>query len=244
MYQFDGKRVVVTGGSRGIGAAIAREFSARGARVAIVARDAERARAAAAALGPNAAAFAAHVADETAVNDTFGAIAERFGGIDILVNNAGITRDNLLMRMKGEDWDEVMATNLRGTFLCARAALRPMLKQRAGRIVNVTSVIGLIGNAGQGNYAASKAGIIAFTKSLAKEVASRGITANAVAPGLIATEMTSAMSGEAQKNVLAGIPLGRFGAPEDVAAAVLFLASDAAAYITGEVLRVDGGLAM
>lgn len=243
MFEVNGLRVVVTGGSKGIGADIARAFAERGAKVAIVARNLERAQATAAELPGEAVAFAADVADEEAVARVFGEIAEALGGVDVLINNAGITRDKLLMQMKADDWNQVMETNLRSCFLCSRAVCRPMLKQRSGRIINITSVIGLTGNAGQSNYAASKAGMIGYTKSLAKELASRSITVNAVAPGMIDTDMTRELPEATQEQIKKGIPLGRLGSGDDVAAACLFLASPAAAYITGDTLRVDGGLA-
>lgn len=244
MWNFEGKRVIVTGGSRGIGASISRAFAERGAHVAILARDLERARAAAAEIGPSAQAWATDVADESAVQESFDAALEALGGVDVLVNNAGITRDKLLMQMRSGDWDEVMAANLRSCFLCSKAVLRPMLRQRAGRIINVTSVIGLTGNAGQANYAASKAGIVGYTKSLARELASRSITVNAVAPGMIDTDMTRSLPEAAREQILGQIPLGRLGSGAEVAGAVLFLASEASTYVTGEVLRVDGGMAM
>ena len=184
------------------------------------------------------------VADRASVDAAFEHILKTHGRIDHLVNNAGVTRDNLLLRMKRDEWDGVMATNLTGTFNCTQAALRPMLKQRSGRIVNLTSVVGITGNAGQANYAASKAGIIGFTKSVAREVASRSITVNAVAPGLIETDMTAAMTEMAREAITMSIPMGRVGTPDDVAEAVGFLVSDAAAYITGQVLGVDGGFHM
>jgi 3-oxoacyl-[acyl-carrier protein] reductase len=184
------------------------------------------------------------VAERSSVEAAVAGVLERCGRLDILVNNAGITRDNLLIRMKPEEWDQVLATNLSGVFHCTQAALKPMLKQRAGRIVSVASVVGLTGNAGQANYAASKAGLLGFTKSLARELASRSITVNAVAPGFIESDMTAAMSEKARQAVTSAIPMGRVGRPEDVAGAVVFLASDAAAYITGQVLAVDGGFHM
>jgi 3-oxoacyl-[acyl-carrier protein] reductase len=192
--------------------------------------------------GGQAYALQANVADEEAVNGLIKTVIERSGRIDVLVNNAGITRDGLLMRMKTEDWQSVINLNLSGVFLCTRAVTRPMLKQKSGRIINITSVVGLMGNAGQSNYAAAKAGVVGFTRSTAKEMASRGITVNAVAPGFIATDMTKDLDAE---GILAAIPLGRFGTPEQVAGAVRFLAADpAAAYITGQVLQVDGGMVM
>jgi 3-oxoacyl-[acyl-carrier protein] reductase len=238
---------LVTGASRGIGRAIARELARQGANVLAAARDQEKLAAVVAEIvaeGGKALALSLDVADPASVAQAFEAILKTHGRLDHLVNNAGITRDNLVLRMKPEDWSQVLDTNLTGAFLCTQAALRPMLKQRAGRIVNVTSVVGLTGNAGQANYAASKAGLVGFTRSVAREVASRSITVNAVAPGFIETDMTAAMTDKAREAVASQIPLGRVGQPEDVAAAVAFLVSDRAAYITGQVLCVDGGFHM
>ena len=237
----------MTGASRGIGRAIAAAFAAEGAHVVLAARDAAKLAEAVAeiqAKGGKAEALALDVSDRASVEAGFAQMVAAHGRIDLLVNNAGVTRDNLLLRMKDEEWRQVLDINLTGAFLCTQAVLKPMLKQKSGRIVNITSVVGLGGNAGQANYAASKAGVIGFTKSVAREVASRGITANAIAPGFIETDMTAAMSEKAREAVFAAIPLGRVGRPEDVAGAALFLVSDAAAYVTGQVLAVDGGFHM
>jgi len=242
-----GKAVLVTGASRGIGRAIAEALAKAGALVVLGARDETKLAEAVDAIvgaGGRASSVPLDVCHRESVDTALAAVLERHGRIDGLVNNAGITRDNLLLRMKAEEWEAVLSTNLTGVYHCTQAALRPMLKQRSGRIVNVTSVVGITGNAGQANYAASKAGVIGFTKSIAREVASRAITVNAVAPGFIDTEMTAAMTDKAREAIASSIPMGRVGTPADVAGAVTFLLSDAAAYITGQVLGVDGGFHM
>ena len=239
---------IVTGGSRGIGRAVCLELARRGAHVVLCyAGNTEAAQstvAACEALGVRALAIQASVADEAAIQTLVAQTLETFGRVDILVNSAGITRDGLTMRMSQADFDAVVDTNLKGTFLCMKAVTRPMMKQRYGRIVNLSSVVGLRGNAGQVNYAASKAGVIGMTKSLAQELAGRGITVNAVAPGFINTDMTAVLPDAARQALLSSIPAGRPGSPEDVAQAVAFLASPEAAYISGQVLAVDGGMAM
>ena len=242
-----GKVVLVTGASRGIGRAIAEALASAGATVVLGARDETKLAEAVDAIvtaGGSASAVPLDGSRRESVDSALAAVLERHGRLDGLVNNAGITRDNLLLRMKAEEWEAVLSTNLTGVYHCTQAALRPMLKQRSGRIVNVTSVVGITGNAGQANYAASKAGVIGFTKSVAREVASRTITVNAIAPGFIDTEMTAAMTDKAREAVASSIPMGRVGKPEDVAGAALFLISDAAAYVTGQVLGVDGGFHM
>jgi 3-oxoacyl-[acyl-carrier protein] reductase len=239
-----GKNALITGSTRGIGRAIAEAFALSGARVAVVGRDLQRAEEAASAIGNNAAGFAADVGDTAAIAKLVGDVEKAFGSIDILVNNAGITRDNLVMRLKDEDWDAVQNANLRGAFAAIRAVSRGMMKKRSGRIINIASIVGLIGNKGQANYAASKAGLIALTKSVAKELGSRNILVNAVAPGFIETEMTAAMTQEARDALGQQIALERLGSVQDVAAMVAFLASDLASYITGQVFVVDGGMVM
>ena len=247
MGELEGKVALVTGGSRGIGRSVASRLASEGAEVIITGRDAERARQAAEELsadGGHVQGLAMDVSDRAAVDPGFQTILGEQKRLDILVNNAGITRDNLLLRMKPDDWNAVIATNLNGLYHCCQAALRPMIRQRYGRIVNMSSVVGLMGNAGQTNYAASKAAILGFTRSLAREVASRNITVNAVAPGYIATEMTEGLSEQVRQELSAAIPLGRIGQPEDVSACVAFLVSEGASYLTGQVLQVNGGLYM
>lgn len=238
----NGKVAFVTGSTRGIGLAIARAFHAAGAKVAIVGREAERARAVAAELGDGTAGVGCDVAVAEQVEAALAAAESALGPIDILVNNAGLTRDNILLRLSEADWDAVLDANLKGAFHTTRAVIKGMMKRRSGRIINVTSIVGLVGNKGQANYAASKAGLIGFTKSVAKEYAGRGILANCIAPGYIETDMTSNLPDAAKATLLEDIALGRLGRPEDVAHAALFLASDLAAYITGQVLVVDGGM--
>lgn len=243
--ELDGKIAVVTGGSRGIGRAISDALADAGARVAIVARNGERAQTAAAELaGSGHAGYACDVADPEAVSSTLRAVEDELGPVDILVNNAGITRDNILLRMKDEEFDEVIAANLKGAFNFTRGVTRGMMKRRDGAILNITSVVGLIGNAGQVNYAASKAGLVGMTKSVAKELASRGVRCNAIAPGFITTDMTSELTDDQVSTLRSQIPLGELGEPADIAGAARFLVGPGARYITGQVLAVDGGMVM
>jgi 3-oxoacyl-[acyl-carrier protein] reductase len=247
MSQLANQIAVVTGAGRGIGRAIALKFAGEGAEVVVVSRTQENSEKVAneiAALGKKAWAFAVDVADSVAVNATSEKILADCGKVDILVNNAGVTRDGLVMRMSDADWDTVLDTNLKGAFLFTKAFSRGFAKQRSGRIINISSVIGLIGNPGQSNYAASKAGLIGFTQSVAREFASRGITANCIAPGFIETDMTADLNAELKANILKQVPMGKFGAAEDIANAALFLASASASYVTGQVLTVDGGMVM
>jgi 3-oxoacyl-[acyl-carrier protein] reductase len=237
-----GKAAFVTGSTRGIGLAIAQSLYQAGAKVAVVGRDADRARTVAKDLGDRALGVGCDVARADQVSAAITAAEEALGSVDILVNNAGLTRDNILLRMTDDDWDTVLAANLKGAFHTSRAVIKGMMKRRNGRIINITSIVGLTGNKGQANYAASKAGVVGFTKSVAKEYASRNILVNCVAPGFIETDMTASLPDEARASLLEEIALGRLGRPEDVAGTVLFLASDLAGYITGQVLVVDGGM--
>jgi 3-oxoacyl-[acyl-carrier protein] reductase len=244
----EGRVAIVTGGGRGIGRAVALRLAEEGANLAISYRRddaaAEEAAQGVRQAGVECELFKGDVSSPKDVEALFKGVSEAFGRVDILVNNAGITRDNLMMRMKDEEFDEVLRTNLKGTYLCTRAALRPMIRARWGRIVNVSSVVGLVGNAGQANYAASKAGIIGFTKSVAREVAQRGITVNAVAPGYVETELTGSLPENVKDQIRGQVPMGRFGEPEEVAQVVVFLAGEAAGYVTGQTIAVDGGMTM
>ncbi|MEZ0230879.1 MAG: 3-oxoacyl-[acyl-carrier-protein] reductase [Planctomycetota bacterium] len=247
MGLLDGKCAIVTGASRGIGKAIAIQFAREGAHVALFATDEAKLKAVAdeiAPLGHKVFVRSVDLRKGDAVREAVDAAKEALGGLDILVNNAGITKDQLILRMKEEEWADVLDVNLASAFRCAKAAARYVMKSKAGRIINVTSIVGLSGNAGQSNYAASKSGLIGFTKSLAKELASRGVTVNAIAPGYITTDMTAALPAEAKAELEKRIPLARVGAPDEIAHVAVFLASDRASYVTGETIRVDGGLAM
>ena len=241
-----GKTAVVTGGARGIGKCAALALADAGANIALldVLVDVHETAREIAALGVEAEGYIADVTDAEQIGEIIKQVLDRFGTLDILVNNAGITRDNLLMRMKDEEWDKVLAINLRGAFVCLRAVARPMIRQRGGRVINIASIVGVMGNAGQCNYSASKAGLIGLTKSAARELARKGITVNAIAPGFIRTAMTDALPEGARAELLKQIPTQNLGEPEDVARAIVFLASDDARYVTGHVLHVDGGMAM
>jgi 3-oxoacyl-[acyl-carrier protein] reductase len=244
----EGRVAIITGGGRGIGQAIAARLAGEGANLALSYRSndaaAEETAEAVRAAGIECELFKADVASTADVEALFKGVSDAFGRVDILVNNAGITRDNLMMRMKEDEFDEVLRTNLKGTYLCTRAALRPMVRARWGRIVSVSSVVGLVGNAGQANYAASKAGIIGFTKSVAREVAQRAITANVVAPGYVETELTGSLPEEVKDQIKAQVPMGRFGEAEEVAEVVAFLVGEGAGYVTGQTIAVDGGMTM
>lgn len=249
MAEFTDRVVVVTGAGRGIGEAIARAFAAEGAKIAVISRtaaNAERTASELSAAFPSSAAkaFSVDVADHEAMQATGKEVLEAFGQIDVLVNNAGVTRDGLCMRMSEADWDTVLDTNLKGAFNAFRAFQRPLLKSKHARVINIGSVVGIMGNAGQVNYAASKAGLIGFTKSLAREFASRRLTANVIAPGFVSTDMTAELSDQVRDGALENIPLKAFGEPEDIARATTFLAGDGGRYITGQVLAIDGGMSM
>lgn len=244
MPELEGKVALVTGGARGIGHAVAATLAREGALVTLTGRDELKAKRAAEEIGDGASGVPMEVTDRASVDSVVKGVMSTYGRVDILVNNAGITRDGLFMRMSAADWNDVIGTNLTGFYHCSQAVLRPMIRQRAGRIINMSSVVGMMGNAGQANYAASKAAILGFTKALAKEVASRNVTVNAVAPGYIETDMTRDLPDESTDALREAIPLKRIGQPEDVASAVLYLASDGASYVTGQVLQVNGGLYM
>ena len=238
------KVILITGASRGIGRAIAEQFVLLGATVLGTATSERGAEAISEYLGDSGKGFVLNVTDNDSIAALFNQIKKDHGGVDVLVNNAGITRDNLLMRMKDDEWNDIIDTNLTPIFKMSKAAMRPMMKKRAGRIINVGSVVGTMGNAGQANYAAAKAGVIGFTKSLAREIASRGITVNTVSPGFIETDMTKGLTDDQRANTLANVPAGRLGDPKEIAATVAFLASEGAAYITGETIHVNGGMYM
>ncbi len=247
MFKLENKVAVVTGASRGIGQAIALELAKAGATVALISRTADALKLVAAeiaAVGGTASVHPCDISDGEAVTATFKEIVNQYGELHILVNNAGVTKDTLLMRMSTADWELPIQVNLTGAFNCIKAAIRPMMKARFGRIINITSVVGVTGNAGQANYAASKAGLIGLTKSIAKEVGSRGITVNAIGPGFVTTDMTADLTEENVSKMAESIPLGRMGNPEDIAPAVVFLASEGASYITGQTLLIDGGMVM
>ena len=244
MFDLTGRSALVTGASGGIGGAIAKALHDQGATVALTGRNEDALQKVANVLGERAHVLVADLSDSDAINGLIGAANGAMGGLDILINNAGLTRDGLMMRMKDEDWAEVLEVNLTAGFRLARATLRGMMKARYGRIVNITSVVGQMGNPGQANYVASKAGMTGMTKALAAEVASRGITVNCVAPGFITTAMTDSLNDDQKESMLERIPVGRFGAPEDVAGCVTFLASEAGGYLTGQTLHVNGGMAM
>jgi 3-oxoacyl-[acyl-carrier protein] reductase len=241
MGQLDGRRALITGASRGIGRAIAEAFAREGARLALAATSVERLDATAQACG-DVICLGLDVRDSAACDAAVKEAVEKLGGLDIVVNNAGVTRDNLLMRLSDDDYNAVLDTNLRGAFNITRAAARPLMKSKHGRLINIASIVGINGNAGQANYAASKGGLIAFTKSVAKELAGRGVTANVIAPGFIETDMTASLDAKVKEEMLKTIRLGRFGKPDEIAATAVFLASDKAAYITAQVLVIDGGM--
>jgi 3-oxoacyl-[acyl-carrier protein] reductase len=238
-----GRVALVTGSTRGIGRSIAETLTGCGAKVAVVGRDRDKAREVAGSIGA-AGGFACEISDPASIEALVAEVEKELGAVDILVNNAGLTKDNILFRLKNEDWDAVLDANLRGAFVAIRAASRGMIKRRWGRIINIASVVGIVGNKGQANYAASKAGLIGLTKSVARELASRNVLANVVAPGFIETDMTAAMTPEARATLSGQIPLERLGSPADIAGTVAFLASDASSYITGQVIVVDGGMVM
>lgn len=244
LFSLEGKVVLVTGASRGIGKAVAEQLVSQGATVVGTATSESGAANISDYLGDNGKGYALNVTDSDSVSETLAAIKADFGDVDVLVNNAGITRDNLLMRMKDAEWDDIIQTNLTSIFRLSKAVMRPMMKKRHGRIINIGSVVGTMGNAGQANYAAAKAGVIGFSKSLAREVASRGITVNVIAPGFIDTDMTKALGDDQRKAISDQVPADRLGDPKEIAATVAFLASNEAGYITGETIHVNGGMYM